>query len=529
MNELQFPDIIGRFMQGQQIGQEQRKRKTIADYAQAAIGGDQEALGQVFKADPETGFQFQRYGAQQKAAASAQDLSEMERLSKIMVASPEPVRQQLYGKWREGAVKIGLPPNIPEQYDPGFIKVAEAIAGRNPAEGYTLSPGSARFGPDNQVVAQQPFAPKQPEYVLSHDGTQWLPKPTGPQGGAPSSGGFGIAETDNYVRNILGKVGSIDPSAPPEQLAQVLLPHLIQQESGGNPNAVSPKGAQGLTQVMPATGQDPGFGVQPLRDRSPQENVRFGRDYLTAMLKRYPGRPDLALAAYNAGPGVADRFAQPQASASGGAIPIPGAMPKKSESDIEKRIGLAQQMGASQDDIRRMVIGREGAAAGAKPLPVGALKELLDVQDATAGAGTLASLIKKNADRMQSGALVVGPANSIGARLRTGLGMSNANDVNITEFKADMKRVVNESLRLNKGVQTEGDAQRAADELMAADDQATAARALRRLAELNARAAKLQQAKQALIRKNYGQDSAGNPAASSAPAAAGGWSIQRVD
>ncbi len=134
--------------------------------------------------------------------------------------------------------------------------------------------------------------------------------PTAP----PATPGFGIAETDNYVRKILSNV-AVDPNATPEQQAAQLLPALIQQESGGNAAAVSPKGAVGLTQVMPATGADPGFGVSPLRDSSPQENVRFGRDYLTAMLKRYPGRPDLALAAYNAGPGVADRFASPQASA----------------------------------------------------------------------------------------------------------------------------------------------------------------------------------------------------------------------
>lgn len=126
-------------------------------------------------------------------------------------------------------------------------------------------------------------------------------------GFTPPQQDYGPAETDNYVRKIMGNVGAIDPNMPPDQMAELILPHLIQQESAGNPNAVSPKGAQGLTQVMPATAQDPGFGVMPLRDNSPQENVRFGRDYLTAMLKRYPGRPDLALAAYNAGPGVADR------------------------------------------------------------------------------------------------------------------------------------------------------------------------------------------------------------------------------
>lgn len=82
---------------------------------------------------------------------------------------------------------------------------------------------------------------------------------------------------------------------------------VLQQESRGDPNAVSPKGARGLMQVMPDTGRDPGFGVTPLRNNSPEENVRFGRDYLDAMHRRY-GDPEAALVAYNAGPGAADKW-----------------------------------------------------------------------------------------------------------------------------------------------------------------------------------------------------------------------------
>lgn len=91
-----------------------------------------------------------------------------------------------------------------------------------------------------------------------------------------------------------------------------LLDAVIQQESAGNPLAVSPKGATGLMQIMPATARNPGFGIKPFDPTKPltdpQENVRFGTDYLTAMQQRYGGDLDAALVAYNAGPGVADRF-----------------------------------------------------------------------------------------------------------------------------------------------------------------------------------------------------------------------------
>lgn len=68
----------------------------------------------------------------------------------------------------------------------------------------------------------------------------------------------------------------------------------------------SPKGAKGEMQVLDGTNKDPGFGVKPARDDSPDERARVGRDYLAAMLQRYKGSAALAMAAYNAGPGAVD-------------------------------------------------------------------------------------------------------------------------------------------------------------------------------------------------------------------------------
>lgn len=95
---------------------------------------------------------------------------------------------------------------------------------------------------------------------------------------------------------------------PPPTLADVAMG----MESGGKRYGkdgqllTSPKGAQGEMQVMPKTAIDPGFGVIPAKDASPEELARVGRDYLAAMQHRY-GQPDLALAAYNAGPGAVDK------------------------------------------------------------------------------------------------------------------------------------------------------------------------------------------------------------------------------
>jgi hypothetical protein len=84
---------------------------------------------------------------------------------------------------------------------------------------------------------------------------------------------------------------------------------VMQVESGGNPAAVSSKGAMGTMQTMPGTLRDPGYGVTPARDQSPAEMERVGKDYLQAMLRQY-GDPRLALAAYNWGPGNVDRAMQ---------------------------------------------------------------------------------------------------------------------------------------------------------------------------------------------------------------------------
>lgn len=151
-----------------------------------------------------------------------------------------------------------------------------------------------------------------------------------------------------------------------------------------------------------------------------------------------------------------------------------------------------------------------------KPLPVGALKELLAVEDALGGTQVLGDIISKNQGRLRTGELDVGPGARLLGGIRTKLNLAGENDVNLSELNADKTKIVNESLRLNKGVQTEGDAQRAGQELMAANDRQTLLRAFDRLSEINARAVQLQRQKQNLINSNYGRTSTlGDPPATS--------------
>jgi hypothetical protein len=98
------------------------------------------------------------------------------------------------------------------------------------------------------------------------------------------------------------------PTIAPAAASQSLVNAVIQVESSGDPNAVSPKGARGLMQLMPKTAKDPGYGIPPAKDDSNAENLRVGTAYLNAMLQKYNGNLEYALAAYNWGPGNTDKW-----------------------------------------------------------------------------------------------------------------------------------------------------------------------------------------------------------------------------
>ena len=91
-----------------------------------------------------------------------------------------------------------------------------------------------------------------------------------------------------------------------------LLQALIATESGFDSGAVSPKGAIGLMQVMPATAERYGLsgdrttGVEK-KLTDPRTNIRTGTRYLSDLMQLFPGQLELALAAYNAGEGAVQR------------------------------------------------------------------------------------------------------------------------------------------------------------------------------------------------------------------------------
>lgn len=110
---------------------------------------------------------------------------------------------------------------------------------------------------------------------------------------APSQLSAGVARYATLAQQAEAKYG----------LPAGLVSAVMQQESRGNPTAKSPVGAAGLMQLMPATAKS--LGVTNVND--PAQSIDAGARYLATQYKKY-GRVDLALAAYNAGPGNVNKY-----------------------------------------------------------------------------------------------------------------------------------------------------------------------------------------------------------------------------
>ncbi len=98
--------------------------------------------------------------------------------------------------------------------------------------------------------------------------------------------------------------GLVTTASQRNDVSAALLNAVVMAESAGNPSAVSTAGAQGLMQLMPGTSAS--CGVSNPFD--PAQNVDCGARYLHQLLARYDNNLELAVAAYNAGPGAVDQY-----------------------------------------------------------------------------------------------------------------------------------------------------------------------------------------------------------------------------
>jgi soluble lytic murein transglycosylase-like protein len=126
---------------------------------------------------------------------------------------------------------------------------------------------------------------------------------TQPSAAAGATGATPLTGTSATPGAATPYAAEIDAAAAKYNVDAALLRGLIRQESNFNPNAGSPAGARGLTQLMPGTAS--ALGVDP---SVPAQAIEGGAKYLRQQLDKFGNDPAKALAAYNAGPGAVQRY-----------------------------------------------------------------------------------------------------------------------------------------------------------------------------------------------------------------------------
>lgn len=139
-----------------------------------------------------------------------------------------------------------------------------------------------------------------------------------------------------------------------------------------------------------------------------------------------------------------------------------------------------------------------------KPLPATALKMQQEGLDKLSIASNNNAKLGQVLSQIDAGTLKLGLASNLEGKARNYLGASNESSRNLSSFKSTLEKLRNDSLRLNTGVQTDGDAQRAWNELFEnINDQDLVKQRLKEIQEINVRGADLQKLQVENIRGNY--------------------------
>ena len=178
------------------------------------------------------------------------------------------------------------------------------------------------------------------------------------------------------------------------------------------------------------------------------------------------------------------------------------AQDQRAAESLQVRRDLAAQQETMQRDLaaqasgdRRMIAGMMDARREQKnvpKLPTSALKMQQEELDAVGTSASINADLAAMGQQIDSGKLQLGPVNNLLAKGKNLIGASDESSRNLATFQSTLEKLRNDSLRLNKGVQTEGDAQRAWNEMITnINDPKVVKQRLGEIQKINERAANL--------------------------------------
>jgi hypothetical protein len=331
-------------------------------------------------------------------------------------------------------------------------------------------------------------------------------------GEAQWSRGEDVSPIMDYLNTMRGIVDS--PSAPQGASAAQVAPTPQPAPSAAPgpvsaPSGPAPMGRQGpmdgkAGQLRILDGELAQLDQMIQGARTPEERAQFEANRASVQRERdaaaagIPAAPnnldarDLRLAAGSA-PTAAPQAA-PQPAPASAPQPAPIVMPP----EIARLPKKAQDAWMADEIKRREERGRKGE------LPTQALKLQNEELDGISTAASIRADLGAITSQLIGGKLKLGLIENVSGDLRNKVGISDEDSRNLNTFKATLERLRNDSLRLNKGVQTEGDAVRAWNELISGiNDPGVVKQRLDEIQRINTRAINIRKLNVENIRRNY--------------------------
>lgn len=507
---LQTPNMLGNYLQGRQYRQQEQQNMLAQQRQQRLDARDAEEFG-LKKQE----FALRQDEAKRKASqeVSAEQLQNTQKVSKLL-------RQRLaegrdpQAAWAEAAAMmptLGLDPNGAEALRQPFLANPKAVldaVDSSVEQKWQFLQNDTGIYAGNQANGQLEMRARQPGKPIEMDPTknyyvpdagQGGPMPTAPQGA--SSSGFGahigpLLKREGGYNASDGHSGNpvnfgINQGANPDINVRDLTPEKAAQiykqrywdAIGGDQLPPEAQGAVFDAAVNQGVGAAQQMWQQSGGDVQKFNQLRLQRYRQTPGYDRYGKAWEARVA--ETGGGV------PMQGGSGGdtLAPPPGyrqiqaAQPKP----VERWVDLP---GGGQRNTVTGETKNVPQPKGSGRLPATAINLQKDSLDLIQGATQINANLTRYEDQISKGTLNLNPINNVLSAGANMVGASTPASRNYASFKSGLEKLRNDSLRLNKGVQTEGDAQRAWNELIAnINDEGVVRQRLAEIKKLNEQAA----------------------------------------